>query len=146
MGGGANFQVWYCSKKIILALGQISWVCIPKIFFADMLSCCSFQVGALGCSLTLFFEICNENFQFCTKMYTRSMRYGIEFVSNNQTVLIWLFFAKTLCEIDLFSFNKMLLHENFIDSLVDRCANISDVTCCNYFICSWMSHGSCIHF
>ena len=33
---------------------------------------------------------------------------GIEFVSNNQTVLIQLFFAKTLHGIELCSFNKIL--------------------------------------
>ena len=54
------------------------------------------------------YEICNENFQFCTKMYTRPTMNGIEFVFNNQTVLIWLFFAKMPHGIELCSFNRIL--------------------------------------
>ena len=41
-------------------------------------------------------------------MYTRSTRYGIEFVFNNQTVLIWLLCVRTLCGIELCSFNEIL--------------------------------------
>ena len=33
---------------------------------------------------------------------------GIEFVFNDQTVLVWLLFAKTLCGIELCSFNKIM--------------------------------------
>ena len=33
---------------------------------------------------------------------------GIEFVFNNQTVLILVLLVKTVCEIDLLSFNKIL--------------------------------------
>ena len=33
---------------------------------------------------------------------------GIEFVFNNQTNLVWLLFTKTLCGIELCSFNKIL--------------------------------------
>ena len=35
---------------------------------------------------------------------------------------------------------------NCIDSLVDGHENISDMMCCDHFICSQMSHSSCIHF
>ena len=55
-----------------------------------------------------FYKICNENFEFCTRMYTRSTMNGIEFVFNNQTVLILLLLVKTVCGIDLSSFNKIL--------------------------------------
>ena len=58
--------------------------------------------------LLIFYEKCNENFQFCTKKYTRSTRNGIESVFNNQTVLILLLLVKTVCGIDLLSFNKIL--------------------------------------
>ena len=40
----------------------------------------------------------------------------------------------------------IMLHENFINSMVDGCANMSDMTCHNSFIGHGMSHGSCIHF
>ena len=41
-------------------------------------------------------------------MYTRSTMNGIEFVFNNQTVLILVVCVKPLCGIDLLSFNKIL--------------------------------------
>ena len=41
-------------------------------------------------------------------MYTRSTRNGIEFVFNNQTVLILLLLVKTVCGIGLLSFNEAL--------------------------------------
>ena len=41
-------------------------------------------------------------------MYTRSTRNGIEFVFNNQSVLILLLLVKTVGGIDLLSFNKIL--------------------------------------
>ena len=48
------------------------------------------------------------NFEFCTRMYTRSTMNGIEFVFNNQTVLNLLLLVKTVCGIDLLSYNKIL--------------------------------------
>ena len=48
----------------------------------------------------------NENFQFSTKMYMGSTRNGIEFCFNSQTVLILLLLLKTVCGIELLSFNK----------------------------------------
>ena len=80
-------------------------------------------------------------------MYTRSTENGIEIVFNNQTVPILVLCVKTLCGIDLLSFNN-LLHciLNPIDSLIDGCENMSDMTCCNCFICSRTSHGDRIHF
>ena len=80
-------------------------------------------------------------------MYTRSIENGIEIVSNNQTVPILLLCVKTLCGIDLLSFNN-LLHciLNPIDSLIDRRENMSDVTCRDHFVRSWMSHGDHIRF
>ena len=50
----------------------------------------------------------NENFQFCTKMYMGSTRNGIEFGFNSQTVLILLLLLKSVCGIELLSFNKKL--------------------------------------
>ena len=41
-------------------------------------------------------------------MYTRSTENGIEIVFNNQTVPILVLCVKTLCVIDLLSFNKKL--------------------------------------
>ena len=79
-------------------------------------------------------------------MYTRSTTNGIEFVSNNQTVLIWLFSAKTLHGIDLFAFNKMLHCMYLIISLVDGCGNMSHVMCHDHFVHSQTSNGSCVCF
>ena len=62
-------------------------------------------------------KICNENFEFCTRMYTRSTMNGIEFVFNNQTVLIFLLLERTVCGIDLLSFK---VHANPINSLFTR--------------------------
>ena len=64
MGGEGKFSGMVLVKTInifILVLGQISRVCIPEKFFADMSSCCSFWVcistmhtrGALGCCLRI---------------------------------------------------------------------------------------------
>ena len=39
-----------------------------------------------------------------------------------------------------------MLHEKFINSLVNGHANMSDVMCQDSFIGHGMSHGSCIHF
>ena len=50
-------------------------------------------------------------------MYTRSTINGIEFVFNNQTVLILLLLVKTVCGIDLLSFK---VHANPINSLFVR--------------------------
>ena len=53
-------------------------------------------------------------------MYTRSAENGIEIVFNNQTVPILVLCVKTLCGIDLLSFNKIIaLHLNPIKSLID---------------------------
>ena len=38
------------------------------------------------------------------------------------------------------------LHENFINSLVNRHTNMSDMMCCNCFVGSQTFHGSHIHF
>ena len=92
-----------------------------------------------------FLQKYHENFEFCTRMYTRST--GIEIVFNNQTVPILVLCVKTLCGIDLLSFNN-LLHciLNHIDSLINGRENMSDVMCCDHFICSRMSHSDCVHF
>ena len=77
-------------------------------------------------------------------MYTSSTENGIEIVFNNQTVPIFVLCVKTLCGIDLLSFNSLL---DPIDSLINRREkNLSDVMCRDHFIHSWMSHGDCIHF
>ena len=75
-------------------------------------------------------------------MYIRSTENGIEIVFNNQTVPILVLCEKTLCGIDLLSFNN-LMHciLNPIDSLINRRENMSDVTCRNHFICSRMSRS-----
>ena len=70
-------------------------------------------------------KICNENFEFCTMMYTRSTMNGIEFVLNNQTVLILLLLVKTVCGIDLLSFK---VHANPINSLFARREKMSHKT------------------
>ena len=87
-----------------------------------------------------FYEICNENFEFCTRLYTRSTRNGIEIVFNNQTVPILVQLLKTVCGIDLLSFNNLLrCLLNPIDSLIDRCENMSDVTCRDHFaVFNWL--------
>ena len=84
---------------------------------------------------------------YVPEMYTRSTVNGIEIVFNNQTVPILVLCVKTLCGIDLLSFNN-LLHciLNPIDSLIDGHENMSDMTCCDHFICSQMSHSDRIHF
>ena len=93
------------------------------------------------------YEICNENFEFCTRLYTRSTRNGIEIVFNNQTVPILVLLLKTVCGIELLSFNNLLrCILNPIDSLIDRRENISDVTCRDHFICSQTSHGDHVRF
>ena len=56
----------------------------------------------------LLFSGKNENFQFRTKMYMGSTRNGIEFCFNSQTVLILLLLLKTVCGIELLSFNQNL--------------------------------------
>ena len=80
-------------------------------------------------------------------MYTRSTENGIEIVFNNQTVPILVLCAKTLCGIDLLSFNN-LLHciLNPIDGLINGHENMSDMTCRDHFIRSWTSHGNRIRF
>ena len=83
----------------------------------------------------------NENFQFCTKMCIGSTRNGIEFCFSSQTVLILLLLLKTLCRIDLLSFNNLLrCILNPIDSLIDRRENMSDVTCRDHFaVFNWLT-------
>ena len=72
-------------------------------------------------------------------MYTRSTENGIEIVLNNQTVPILVLCAKTLCGIDLLSFNKALVvYLNPINSLVDGCAHEPIATLWDV---SWMSHS-----
>ena len=62
-------------------------------------------------------------------MYMGSTRNGIEFCFNSQTVLILLLLLKTVCGIELLSFNKNLaVHLNPINSLVDRRAHEPIVT------------------
>ena len=59
----------------------------------------------------------------------------IEFVFNNQTVPILVLCVKTLCGIDLLSFNNLLrCILNPIDSLIDRRENMSDVMCHDHFV------------
>ena len=66
---------------------------------------------------------------------------GIEFVFNNQTVLILLLLVKTVSGIDLLSFNKML-----------QCIQIALMVCSPgvktnvSWDVSWMSHGCCVGF
>ena len=80
-------------------------------------------------------------------MYTRSTENGIEIVSNNQTVPILLLCVKTLCGIDLLSFNNLLrCILNPSDSLINRRETMSDVMCPNHFIHSRMSHSDRIRF
>ena len=55
--------------------------------------------------------------------------------------------GKTVCGIDLLSFNNLLCCIlNPIDSLIDRRENMSDMTCRNHFIRSWMSHSGRVRF
>ena len=69
---------------------------------------------------------------------------GIEFVFNNQTVPILLFFVKTLCGIDLLSFNNLLCFIlNPINRLVDGRAHGPIVTLWNVFR---TSHGRHVRF
>ena len=56
-----------------------------------------------------FYEKYNENFEFCTRMYTMSTENGIGIVYNNQTVSILVLCVKTVFGIDLLSFNKKRL-------------------------------------
>ena len=65
---------------------------------------------------------------------------GIEFVFNNQTVPILVLCVKTLCGIDLLSFNNLLCCIlNPIDTLIDRRGNMSDVTCRDHFaVFNWL--------
>ena len=80
-------------------------------------------------------------------MYTRSTENGIEIVFNNQTVPILVLCVKTLCGIDLLSFNN-LLHciLNPIDSLIDMHVNMFDGMCRSHFIHSRTSHSDRIRF
>ena len=80
-------------------------------------------------------------------MYTTSTENGIEIVFNNQTFPILVLCVKTLCGIDLLSFNN-LLHciLNPIDSLIDMCKNMSDVTSRDHFIRSWTSPSDPVRF
>ena len=66
---------------------------------------------------------------------------GIEFVFNNQTVSILVLCVKTLCWIDLLSFNNLLrCILNSIDSLIDRRETMSDVTCLDHFaVFDWLT-------
>ena len=66
---------------------------------------------------------------------------GIEFVFNNQTVTILVLCVKTLCGIDLLSFNNLLrCILNPIDSLIDRRENMSEVTCRDHFaVFNWLT-------
>ena len=80
-------------------------------------------------------------------MYTRSTENGIEIVFNNQTVPILVLCVKTLCGIDLLSFNNLLHCKlNPIDSLIERQENMYNMMCHNHFIHSQMSHGDRIRF
>ena len=80
-------------------------------------------------------------------MYTRSTENGIEIVFNNQTVPILVLCVKTLCGIDLLSFNNLLHCILYpIDSLIDMRVDMFDGMCCSHFIHSWMSHGDRVCF
>ena len=62
-------------------------------------------------------------------MYMGSTRNGIEFGFNSQTVLILLLLLKTVCGIELLSFNnKIVVHLNLINSLVDGRAHEPIIT------------------
>ena len=75
-------------------------------------------------------------------MYMECTWNGIEFVFNNQTVLILLLLVKTVCGIDLLSFNKNIaVYLNPINnSLVHVCAHVPVITC------SDMSHRHHVPF
>ena len=80
-------------------------------------------------------------------MYTRSTGNGIEIVFTNKIVPILVLCVKTRCGIDLLSFNNLLCCIlNPIDSLINACENMSDVTCRDHFILSRMSHSDHIRF
>ena len=66
---------------------------------------------------------------------------GIEFGFNNQTVPILVLCVKTLCGIDLLSFNNLLCCIlNPIDNLINRHRNMSDVTCHDHFaVFNWLT-------
>ena len=65
-------------------------------------------------------------------MYMECTWNGIEFVFNNQTVLILLLLVETVCGVDLLSFNKIFaVHLNPINSLVDGHAHEPIVLCSN---------------
>ena len=66
-------------------------------------------------------------------MYTRSTRNGIEFGFNNQTVLIWLFFAKQVVGLNRFDLTNCITSK-FFYILVDGHENMSDMMCHNHFI------------
>ena len=72
----------------------------------------------------LFSQKRNENFQFCTKMYMGSTRNGIEFCFNSQTVLILLLLLKTVCGIELLSFNKTLRERDIFRLVWSPCVEI----------------------
>ena len=66
---------------------------------------------------------------------------GIEFVLNNQTVPILVLCVKTLCGIDLLSFNNLLCCIlTPIDNLIDKRRDMSDVTCRgHYAVFNWLT-------
>ena len=65
---------------------------------------------------------------------------GIEFVFNNQTVLVWLLFVETLCGIELCSFNK-ILHCIQIPLIVWS-TRVKICLTGHLMDMSWTSHGS----
>ena len=105
-------------------------------------NCCScfvsFQkklcIDVLNCFL---FEICNENSQVCTKLYARCTQSWIELFATIKLFLFCCCLQKQFVGLNCFRFNK-LLHCMFnpINSLVDRNAKMSGVTCHNHFISS----------
>ena len=74
-------------------------------------------------------------------MYMECTCWNVQFVFNNQTVLILLLLVKTVCGIDLLSFNKNIaVYLNPINSLVHVCAHVPIITC------SDMSHRHHVPF
>ena len=65
-----------------------------------------------------------RTFNFVPRCAMGSTRNGIEFCFNSQTVLILLLLLKTVCGIELLSFNKKIaVHLNPINILVNGCAH-----------------------
>ena len=151
----------YCFKTINVS---IDWVVIQylislwekNIFSRKYTKECFCFVCFYNCEqrkwITLminFYKICNrQHLNFVPGLYTRSTMNGIGFVFNNQTVLILLLLVKTVCGIDLLSFNNLLccILNPINRLLINRRRKMSHGTCRDHFIRSRMSHGDHVRF